>query len=44
MPCTLFIIPFLFRKGVFEEPTSSTRVIVKVVIPIEAACFSLNRT
>ena len=36
--------PFLFCKGVFEETARPTRVIVKVVIPIEAVCFSLNRT
>ena len=34
--------PFLFCKGVFEETTRSLRVIVKVVIPIEAVLFSLN--
>ena len=36
--------PFLFCKGVFEETARSLRVIVKVVIPIEAVCFTLNRT
>lgn len=37
-------LPSLFSKGVSEETASSSHMAVIVVIPIEAVCFSLNRT